>query len=228
MSYILDALRKADAQRVRDPGRGIHALPAGQVPVAPGRSRRAEQVMWAAAVVILGIAGWLWFERGEAPPPGVAPASRAAAALPGPATPPPVPAAPATAVLPPAPVVVVVPRPLPPAPLPAAAVARMPAVAASGIAQPGQSRPSAAASAPGTSAERVHNFSELPTDVQQAFPKLAVTGGVYSTNAAQRMLIVNGQVFNEGSELAPGVVLEQVRPKSAVLRFRGMRVAQPY
>ena len=41
--------------------------------------------------------------------------------------------------------------------------------------------------------------------------KLAITGGVYSTNPAQRMLIVGGQVFNEGSEVAPGVVLEQVR-----------------
>ena len=27
MSYILDALRKADAERERDPARGIHAQP---------------------------------------------------------------------------------------------------------------------------------------------------------------------------------------------------------
>jgi general secretion pathway protein B len=59
-------------------------------------------------------------------------------------------------------------------------------------------------------------------------PKLAISGGVYSDNAAQRMLIVGGQVVNEGAELAPGVTLEQIRPKSAVLRFRGLRVAVPY
>lgn len=52
---------------------------------------------------------------------------------------------------------------------------------------------------------------------------------MYSTNPAQRMLIVNGQVFNEGSELAPGVVLEEIRSKgSAVLRFRGSRYTVRY
>jgi general secretion pathway protein B len=57
----------------------------------------------------------------------------------------------------------------------------------------------------------------LPPDA----PKLAISGGVYSTNPTQRMLIVNGQVFNEGSELAPGVTLERIEPKTAVLKFRG-------
>ena len=57
----------------------------------------------------------------------------------------------------------------------------------------------------------------LPPDA----PKLAISGGVYSTNRTQRMLIVNGQVFNEGSEIGPGVVLEEIKAKTAVLRFRG-------
>jgi general secretion pathway protein B len=64
----------------------------------------------------------------------------------------------------------------------------------------------------------------LPADA----PKLAISGGVYSANAAQRMLIVNGQVFNEGGEVEPGMVLEEIRPKAAVLRFRGSRYSVPY
>jgi general secretion pathway protein B len=59
-------------------------------------------------------------------------------------------------------------------------------------------------------------------------PPLSVTGGVYSQNPAQRMLIVNGQVFNEGSEVAAGVTLEEVRPKQAVLNFRGQRFTLAY
>lgn len=59
----------------------------------------------------------------------------------------------------------------------------------------------------------------LPADA----PKLVITGGVYSTNRANRMLIVNGQVYNEGSDLGSGVTLEEVKPKSAVLGFRGAR-----
>ena len=71
-------------------------------------------------------------------------------------------------------------------------------------------------------------MSELPADVQHALPKLAISGGVYSDNPAQRMLIVGGQVMTEGQELAPGVLLEQIRPRSTVLRFRGYRYSVAY
>ena len=42
------------------------------------------------------------------------------------------------------------------------------------------------------------------------------------------MLIVNGQVFNEGSEVGPGVVLEQIKPKAAVLKFRNASYTVSY
>ena len=54
-------------------------------------------------------------------------------------------------------------------------------------------------------------------------PKLVISGGVYSTNPAQRRLIVNGQVVTEGADLGSGVVLEQVGRDTAVLGFRGQR-----
>jgi general secretion pathway protein B len=42
------------------------------------------------------------------------------------------------------------------------------------------------------------------------------------------MLIVGGQVMIEGQEVAAGVVLEQIRARSAVLRFRGLRYSVVY
>ena len=77
-------------------------------------------------------------------------------------------------------------------------------------------------------ADRIYTVAELPADVQQSLPKMSISGGVYSENVAQRMLIVNGQVFNEGSEIAPGVVLQQLRAKTALLKFRGLTISQPY
>jgi len=59
----------------------------------------------------------------------------------------------------------------------------------------------------------------LPADA----PKLVISGSVYSPDAARRMLIVNGQVFREGADLGSGVVLQEVRPDSAVLGFKGGR-----
>lgn len=204
MSYILDALRKADAQRARDPAHGIHAqaVPA----LAHGASRGPRREHWiggGVAALILLAAVWVWFGPGP-----VTPAARAPAPVlrvePAPAAPT-VALPPATAVLPPAPppaVVAIAPRAtaVPAAPVPAAPPA----------------------------ADRTYSLAELPADVRQALPKFSVSGGVYSENVAQRMLVVDGQVFNEGSEIAPGVVLEQIRTKLALLKFRGLRIAQPY
>jgi general secretion pathway protein B len=87
----------------------------------------------------------------------------------------------------------------------------------------------AAAPAPApAAADRILAVAELPAEVQRELPKLAISGGVHSENAAQRMLIVGGQVMSEGAELAPGVTLEQIRSRSAVLRFRGFRYSVPF
>jgi general secretion pathway protein B len=216
MSYILDALRKADAQRMRDPARGIHAQASVAAVVTAARPRRSE--LWlagAAAIVILVAAAWLWRSREDTAAPVVVAASPALAVA----------APPAASVLPAAPPVVIaapeVRRAAPPAAPP-----KLPLPA---VQQPAATAPPAlVASAAAAPAERSYRLAELPADVRQALPKFTVSGGVYSVNVAQRMLIVNGQVFNEGSEIAPGVVLEQVQPHSALLKFRGVRIAQPY
>lgn len=57
----------------------------------------------------------------------------------------------------------------------------------------------------------------LPADA----PKLVINGGVHSPNPARRRVIVNGQVVREGADLGAGVVLQQIRPDSVVLGFRG-------
>ncbi|MBK6007459.1 general secretion pathway protein GspB [Ramlibacter ginsenosidimutans] len=283
MSYILDALRRADAERERDPARGIHAQPGAGAPA----TARAPIPGWAwplGALAVVGAALVFAWQR---------PNAESAAPQVAVAVVPPQPAAPAVTPAPAAPTVVavadVVSPPAPPMPLkppverakptvvaaarphaaaaPAAGASAPPATvpvasSATTAATPAPAAPVAAA-APGTahaagapasagngsrpealataklapasaapvataSANRVFNPAELPADVQGALPKLAITGGVYSENAAQRMLVVGGQVVNEGAELAPGVVLDQIRSRSAVLRFRGYRYAVSY
>jgi len=59
--------------------------------------------------------------------------------------------------------------------------------------------------------------SGLPADA----PKLVINGGTYSEKPELRMVIVNGRVAREGSDLGSGVVLEQIRPSSVVLGFKG-------
>ena len=212
MSYILDALRKADAQRARDPARGIHAQAATAIAGGAGGRRRQDRFWAAIAALILIAALWIWMGAGTVAPPD-APAPAPAAVVRVVPAPVPVSLPAATAVLPPAPepaVVVLAPK--------------APAAAAAPVAAPPAATPVAAAPA----AQRTYSLTELPADVQQALPKFSVSGGVYSGNVAQRMLVVNGQVFSEGSEIASGVVLEQIGPRVALLKFRGLRIAQPY
>ena len=214
MSYILDALKKADAQRVRDPARGIHAQPTLAMPASGERERQRNHLLWSAiAVLLVAAAAGLWVGRRDG---DAVPVARTAAPA---ATPPltPLPAIVTTVLQAPAAVAIA-----PPAPV---EVRQPPVVAMKREALPAAVPPAPAAPA---STDRTYNFAELPSDVQQAWPKFAISGGVHSENVAQRMLIVNGQVFNEGSEIAPGVVLEQVRPKTALLKFRGLRISQPY
>jgi general secretion pathway protein B len=39
--------------------------------------------------------------------------------------------------------------------------------------------------------------------------------------------MLNGQLVREGDAVAPGLVLERIEPKSAVLRWRDMRISLP-
>ena len=224
MSYILDALRKADAQRERNPARGIHAQPAtlSAADENSGPVGRFWRVVIALAMGagLLAVGMWWsgWFTRPAAPavgavvPPPVA--VTVATAPPVPLLPAPSPAAEVMPAAPPAPPPPAAP-PVREAPKPAPVVTAYP---------PATAYPPPAASDP----SRLLALAELPADVQRELPKLAISGGVYSPTPAQRLLIVNGQVLGEGAEAAPGVLLEQIRPKTAVFNFRGYRYGMPY
>ena len=77
-------------------------------------------------------------------------------------------------------------------------------------------------------ADRVYTVTELPEAVRRDFPRLSVGGAMYSERAADRMVVLNGQVFHEGDALGKDLKLRQIKLKSAVLEFRGYRVEIAY
>ena len=99
-----------------------------------------------------------------------------------------------------------------PAPTPRPAVRREPA-------------PTTPATTPGTAPgdDRIYSLSELPESVRRELPKISYGGGSYSGDKASRMAFLNGQVFHEGDTIAPGLVLRQVKPKGAILAYKGYR-----
>jgi general secretion pathway protein B len=89
--------------------------------------------------------------------------------------------------------------------------------------------PASPASTPRAGADsRIYAQAELPEAIRREMPKLSVGGASYSNDAASRMLIINGQVFHEGDKIAPGLELERIRLRSAILAFKGYRYELTY
>jgi general secretion pathway protein B len=230
MSYILDALRKADAQRERDSSRGIHAHP---TPPGVGANNGPRPVwLWGgigALVVVVAASAW-YMSKGKPPagpvltaqpsipkPPKLQ-ADAAPAVMPAPPPPPPVvagvpPVTGARVITPPS-------RPRTEMPMPQmGGMAPRPSPP-----PPVQTAVQAPVQAPPAQATVPSAVAGLPPDA----PRVAISGGVFSPNPAQRMLIVGGQVFNEGSEIAPGLTIDEIKPRTAVLKFRGARYTVSY
>jgi general secretion pathway protein B len=233
MSYILDALRRADAER--DLGR-VPSLNSPTVTSAPerppgGQGRRTAMLVTAALsglALASALAWWAW--------PTITPAPTAATkAPPAPASP-----APTNA---PAPVAEVEPSPAPatgpvvplltPAPPPPATKPTVPSADAS----PPAAAKTAEAPTDGKTgkkakgaepAEALPRLADLSADLRAQIPAISLSGATYAENPALRMLIANGKVVQEGQEAAPGVVLESIGPRSAVLNHRGTRFRVPY
>ncbi len=69
--------------------------------------------------------------------------------------------------------------------------------------------------------------SELPPEVQRQLPTLTLSGSVYSPQASNRMVIVDGRLVLEGEQAAPNLVVERILPKSVVIRFQSYRFSVP-
>jgi general secretion pathway protein B len=251
MSYILDALRRAEAERERGAVPGLqsqqHSLEGEDD--APERSRLLVWAVIGLAFALIATLAWTLLGGPSAPPrqiaegpvtptpatvapaapvaqslaeiaaqpsaslappplpaPGIAPATLAPAPAPAPTPPPaqlqaPKPTPSATPAAPP--------PPRPAAPTPKAA----PAVALD------TPKPAAAAA----SEPRVYAQSELPEEIRRELPRVAVNGSSFSGDAASRMVMINGQVFHEGDQLAAGLVLDKIKRRSAVLAYKGWR-----
>ncbi|MGM9479965.1 general secretion pathway protein GspB [Roseateles sp. NT4] len=217
MSYILDALRRAEADRERERGQvpGLHTQPQ-PVDDARGAAQR-RWLPWAGAGLLLlaGIGAGSWWASGQRDAAAQLPSLPPAPAPQIAAAPAPAPAPAASAVLP-QPAASTSPY-LPPAPPP---VAMAPATAPVVAAKPAAT-PAPAAEAP------IPRLAELPESTRRELPKLAISGSVYSDNPASRFVMINGEVMREGATLGPDLVLEQIGPRELVLRFKGQRFRQP-
>jgi general secretion pathway protein B len=279
MSYILEALKKAQAERQLGNAPTIHAPQPVQA-AEPGAAASRKPLfigLGAGALVVAAGAMFMW-QRGATPAPVPAslpgPTSAAAPAVAGRelAAVPPAPAsaaagaasntlevsAPPEPVAPPRPAHAAEPRvaeaPARPAPsaagragtevrasasvaAPVAAPASAPAVApalpavrtAPVAAAPRAAATPAPASVPAPAPEdSLPYLHQLPDTIQRDIPRVSFGGYMYSANPADRLLLVDKALRHEGEEVGPGLVLEKLLPKAAVMNYRGVRYRVAY
>ena len=225
MSLILDALRKADAERERGSVPSLHSQPVAPPSAeVPATTKVRPNWLWIAigiAVGLSGAAGWVMVGR-DATQPGAA-ATRAPTQQSASTTPPAAPTQPGFT--PPAAAV--------------ASAAPPPSAGAPAVAEPApwpqpEERKAARPEAKGDAPVRVignvppveaqvYSRDQLPPEIRAALPQFAIGGSMYSPNPAARSLIVNGQLYRERDRLTPELVLEEVKLKAAVFSFRGYR-----
>lgn len=242
MSYILDALRRADAQRRQGQTPILQQIAAGPAPssrhASATRLHAALRVLAAAALLTAtGLAlGWWWGRRtGDAPAAPIPPSS------------------PITTLAPIAPVASTVPaaasapavQPQVHAATPerAATKARAPASrrarregkaassasaasAASAASTAAATAVAQAASAPASAASegRPQAAAALPEPLRSRVARLRFGGAVQSQDRRQSFVLMDGQIVREGQTLAPGIVLEHIRARSLRLRVDGRAV----
>ena len=256
MSYILDALRKAESERKLGSIPDMHAQPLGNAS-AVGRTAWRRPLAWsllASAVIIAAGIAWLapWQTNSHidvvADVGGSLPRQSSSGAVgidPNrEAAPTPLPAVTETP-LPPqvqeivrdepparAPLKEARPEPVKPKPAPApvkkAKNEQIPLTASVG--QQASEKKNDVAK-PGTALEvepRLPGFRDLPADIQREIPALSVGGYIYSSVAAERSVLINNRLLREGSEISHGLVLEKMLPKEVVLNYKGYRYRIPY
>jgi general secretion pathway protein B len=234
MSYILDALKKAEAERNSDTGTNLHAQqPAWDISPAGKPASRIGNTMalglTAMAGALVALTALVWFRPWEsapaapvapiaaiAPTPPAAVASAASVPPPEPAakpaqpTPPPVAAQESASAPTPAPVKPVKPK-------------AKPTKAAKDVAEKKPAKPDAS-----ENETRIAGLRELPAHIQNEIPPLTVSGYIYSANKADRTVLINKKLLREGDRVAPDLVLEKLTPTGMVLNYKGYRYRAGY
>jgi len=224
MSYILDALDKAERERKR-----------GQVPARQNNEQAAESRsprspwLWVALFAVLFnalLAGLLIYsstrETKETPlPPAIV------ETLPAAPTPAPI----AATVDPP------IHRATPPVAAPTVllmtdqelqAQARQLEIESTPPADPAPAEPEpapaptiAARTQVDTPLEMIPLLVEMPQQFQQDLPPIRVDVHVHANQAENRFVMINLRRYHEGDEVAAGLILERITKEGLVLKFRG-------
>jgi general secretion pathway protein B len=222
MSYILDALQKADSERKLGSVPSIYASPPETTARPPSTSPRSW-LPWVLAfnalLIVAALGIWLHVRSSS----NAAPAAM------------PLPPVPAPATVAPEPHVALRTHDSGNRNLPEegpkteqaqyAAPAALPQIAPKTARKPA---PVQHESSPTTDDKAVSTLHDLPDRIQREIPATTVSGYIYAKIPADRSVLINNKLLHEGEEVEPGLILEKMTPSGLVMSFKGYRYRLPY
>jgi general secretion pathway protein B len=251
MSYILDALKRAERERRQGQVSVLDEAPTVPPAGEPPRSLARRLLLPGAALglaILLAAGGWLWGQRSARARPAAperaaaapAPVAQAQRQAPQPAPPALAPAAPKPARIEDAARIGSLDDLVPGAPKPQAAPAAAVQAAARETAAPAAAPPSSPAqvataappgatspAAPGAStapAPTAQNLQLMPDSYRAEFPQFTVNVHSYSDDPARRFVLIDGKQYHEGDTLPQGPHIVAIVPEGIVLDWKGSRV----
>ncbi len=217
MSYILDALKKSDAEARKGQLPSIHSHHADDAQTA---SRPAWQYMLIGAlgIVLLAAVGMQMFPvrqhamsvaiNAPASTPAIPRTTQAAPELPATSQP-----------------------SFQAAPAPVETAVRqqtenkvkqtMPKPAQNPVAAKPSPPPSRTESPPEKALQNTPLRSQLPVSVQQSLPPIQISGHIFDPKPQARMVFINGHIQRQGDNISPQLRLLAITPSGVELEFRG-------
>lgn len=70
---------------------------------------------------------------------------------------------------------------------------------------------------------KIYSLSELPSSIQQNLPAFSISTHIHSADPSSRMVRINGQTLREGQELVAGLKIEEITSDGVVFRYQNIR-----
>jgi general secretion pathway protein B len=67
----------------------------------------------------------------------------------------------------------------------------------------------------------ITNIMDLPSYIRNGLPSIQISGHIYDETPASRMVVINGQVEREGRYVSDRLILEEITQDGIVLNFDG-------
>ncbi len=75
--------------------------------------------------------------------------------------------------------------------------------------------------------DRVFALSELPGAIKSGLPQFKISGHAYAPEPQMRVVRINEKILQEGQDLSPGMKIEEIVPSGVIMTYQGYRFRVP-